>query len=71
MGKIPPNGFVFESLNFSFVLQKLELITFMSFFPQLKKCFWNGYNVAWPLRCEPSSSKAVPIAARYSVRDFS
>jgi hypothetical protein len=59
MGKIPRNGFVFESLNFSFVLQTLKLTTFVSIFPQLKNVFEMG--IMLPGRCDVNQAAARPF----------
>jgi len=30
---------------------------------QDSKCFWNGYNAAWPWQGGPSGGRYMPIAA--------
>jgi hypothetical protein len=34
---------------------------------QYSKCFWKRYNAAWSFQGEPSSNRAVPTAAVYTV----
>jgi hypothetical protein len=39
-------------------------------YSQQSRCFWNGYNIAWPWRRGPSSGRTVPTVAVPSVREL-